>query len=111
MDSLRHWTESMRVDGFRFDLASIFTRDSSGEVDLHDPPLIAEISAFSERADRRVVAEAWDVASYQLGRAFPGVTWLQWNGKFRTTSAAPCGATRARAGPDAPLRQRRPLSG
>ena len=83
MDSLRHWTESMRVDGFRFDLASIFTRDSSGEVDLHDPPLIAEISAFSERADRRVVAEAWDVASYQLGRAFPGVTWLQWNGKFR----------------------------
>ncbi len=83
MDSLRHWTELMRVDGFRFDLASIFTRDSSGEVDLHDPPLIAEISAFSERADRRVVAEAWDVASYQLGRAFPGVTWLQWNGKFR----------------------------
>jgi glycogen operon protein len=83
MDSLRHWTETMQVDGFRFDLASIFTRDSSGEVDLHDPPLIANISAYSEHTDRRAVAEAWDVASYQLGRAFPGVTWLQWNGKFR----------------------------
>jgi glycogen operon protein len=83
MESLRHWTETMQVDGFRFDLASIFTRDQSGTVDLDDPPLIAEISSFADRTDRRVVAEAWDVDSYQLGQAFPGFTWLQWNGKFR----------------------------
>ena len=72
----------MRVDGFRFDLASIFTRDADGTVDLHDPPLIAEISPS------RAPTGGWwprpgTSASYQLGRAFPGVTWLQWNGKFR----------------------------
>jgi glycogen operon protein len=83
MESLRHWTDTMQVDGFRFDLASIFTRDQEGTVDLDDPPLIAEISSFADHTGRRVVAEAWDVDSYQLGQAFPGFTWLQWNGKFR----------------------------
>jgi glycogen operon protein len=83
MESLRHWTDTMQVDGFRFDLASIFTRDQDGTVDLDDPPLIAEISSFADHSGRRVVAEAWDVDSYQLGQSFPGFTWLQWNGKFR----------------------------
>jgi glycogen operon protein len=83
MDSLRYWSETMQVDGFRFDLASIFTRAADGTINLGDPPLIAEISSYADHSDRRVVAEAWDVSSFQLGQAFPGFTWLQWNGKFR----------------------------
>jgi isoamylase len=83
LDSLRFWAQEMRVDGFRFDLASIFTRRSDGAVDLDDPALIAEISSFGYYAGVRLVAEAWDVGSYQLGRGFPGFTWLQWNGRFR----------------------------
>jgi glycogen operon protein len=73
----------MHVDGFRFDLASIFTRDNDGRINLHDPPIISEITADPAFAGIRLIAEAWDLASYQLGRSFPGVTWLQWNGKFR----------------------------
>jgi glycogen operon protein len=83
LDSLRFWAEDMRVDGFRFDLASIFTRNDDGSINLGDPPMIAEISAFGDNANVRLVAEAWDIDSYQLGRSFPGITWLQWNGKFR----------------------------
>ena len=81
--SLRFWALQMQIDGFRFDLASIFTRRNDGSVDLDDPPLIVEIGFLARVLDLRVVAEAWDVNVYQLGRAFPGLTWLQWNGKFR----------------------------
>jgi isoamylase len=81
--SLRFWTETMRVDGYRFDLASIFTRSSDGRTILHDAPIIAEITSYAYQTDVRLVAEAWDIGSYQLGRTFPGVTWLQWNAKFR----------------------------
>jgi glycogen operon protein len=73
----------MHVDGFRFDLASIFTRDNEGRINLNDPPIISEISSDPDFAGIRLIAEAWDLASYQLGRSFPGITWLQWNGKFR----------------------------
>lgn len=83
LDSLRYWVTEMHVDGFRFDLASIFTRRSDGSVNLDDPPIIFEIVADPILADRRLIAEAWDLSSYQLGRSFPGITWSQWNGKFR----------------------------
>ncbi|MHB1401695.1 MAG: glycogen debranching protein [Thiobacillus sp.] len=83
LDSLRYWVTEMHVDGFRFDLASLFTRRSDGSVNLDDPPIIFEIAADPIFADRRLIAEAWDFSSYQLGRSFPGITWLQWNGKFR----------------------------
>ncbi|MEN9934740.1 MAG: hypothetical protein RLZZ387_1319 [Chloroflexota bacterium] len=83
VESLRHWANEMRVDGFRFDLASIMTRSYNGALNLLDPPLIAEISAFAYSADVALVAEAWDIGSYQLGRSFPGQLWRQWNGKFR----------------------------
>src|SRR6185503_5440272 len=82
-DSLRFWNKEMHVDGFRFDLASIFTRDLKGAVNLDDPPVISEISADSEFSDVRLIAEAWDISSYQLGRSYPGISWYQWNGKFR----------------------------
>ncbi len=83
LDSMRFWVHEMHVDGFRFDLASIFTRDNEGHINLQDPPIISEITADPDFAGIRLIAEAWDLASYQLGRSFPGVTWLQWNGKFR----------------------------
>jgi isoamylase len=83
LSSLRFWIREMRVDGFRFDLASIFSRASDGSLGLRDAPLIPEISFLASSADVRLVAEAWDIASYQLGRGFPGVFWLQWNGAFR----------------------------
>jgi glycogen operon protein len=83
LDSMRFWVKEMHVDGFRFDLASILSRNSDGSVNLEDPAAIAEISADPDFAHIRLIAEAWDVNSYQLGRSFPGMTWAQWNGQFR----------------------------
>ena len=83
LDSLRYWTTEMHVDGFRFDLASIFTRNADGSLNLEDPPIIAEITSDPALMYKRLIAEAWDPAVYELGRNFPGITWLQWNGRFR----------------------------
>ncbi len=83
VDSMRFWVEKMHVDGFRFDLASIFTRNSDGSVNLDDPPVISQITSDPAFENVRLIAEAWDIAQYQLGRSFPGYTWLQWNGRFR----------------------------
>ena len=83
LDSVRFWREEMHVDGFRFDLASIFTRNEDGSINLSDPPVIAELSSAPELEKLRLIAEAWDPATYQLGRNFPGISWLQWNGQFR----------------------------
>jgi isoamylase len=83
LESLLLWTTQMNVDGFRFDLASIFTRRSDGGRDLDHPSLIADISFLGGRYGVRMIAEAWDIESYLLGRAFPGINWRQWNGKYR----------------------------
>jgi glycogen operon protein len=83
LDSMRYWVQEMHIDGFRFDLASIFTRDNEGHINLKDPPIISEISGDPTFANVRLIAEAWDLASYQLGRSFPGITWLQWNAQYR----------------------------
>ncbi len=83
LDSMSFWVEEMHVDGFRFDLASIFTRNDDGSVNLEDPPVIFEITSNSICEKVRLIAEAWDLVTYQLGRNFPGITWHQWNGKFR----------------------------
>jgi glycogen operon protein len=83
LDSLRYWATEMHIDGFRFDLASIFTRNADGSLNLDDPPIIGEITSDPALMHRRLIAEAWDPAVYQLGRNFPGITWLQWNGRFR----------------------------
>ncbi len=83
LDSLRYWVTDLHVDGFRFDLASLFTRDEDGSINLEDPPIIAAIHSDPVLSNCRLIAEAWDIASYQLGRTFPGITWLQWNGRFR----------------------------
>jgi len=83
LTSLHHWAKNMHVDGFRFDLASIFARALDGSMNTLDPPLIAEIGLLGYMRDVRLVAEAWDIGSYLLGRSFPGLMWRQWNGKFR----------------------------
>jgi isoamylase len=83
IDSMSFWVREMHVDGFRFDLASIFTRRDDGSIDLGEPAVIADISGQQDFADIRLIAEPWDLNSYELGRAFPGRMWAQWNGKFR----------------------------
>jgi glycogen operon protein len=88
LDSLRFWVREMGVDGFRFDLASIFARDESGALNLVDPPIISEITTDPTLAHVRLIAEPWQGSpdgGYLMGRQFPGHTWRQWNDHFRDT--------------------------
>jgi glycogen operon protein len=82
LDSLRYWVEEMHVDGFRFDLASILARDSSGHP-LPNPPVLWDIESDPVLAGTKLLAEAWDAAGlYQVG-SFVGDAWKEWNGRFR----------------------------
>ncbi|QEG02147.1 Glycogen debranching enzyme [Stieleria maiorica] len=82
VDSLRYWVEEMHVDGFRFDLASILSRDESGQP-LPNPPVLWDIESDPVLAGTKLLAEAWDAAGlYQVG-SFVGDAWREWNGKFR----------------------------
>jgi glycogen operon protein len=81
MDSLRYWKNEMHIDGFRFDLASVFSRNADGA--LGEAPIFGEIAADPELGRLALIAEPWDLGAYQLGRGFPGTTWLQWNACFR----------------------------
>jgi glycogen operon protein len=84
LDSLRSWVQLGHVNGFRFDLASVFNRHADGSVSLEDSPLVSAIRADPLLGGVRLIAEPWDAAGlYQLGSAFPGKRWFQWNGKFR----------------------------
>jgi isoamylase len=83
MDSLRYWKQEMHIDGFRFDLASVFSRNADGSLNWGDAPIFSQIAADPELGQLRLIAEPWDTSAYQLGRGFPGVNWLQWNGRFR----------------------------
>ena len=82
MDCLRYWVNEMHVDGFRFDLASILARDSSGAV-LLNPPVLWDIESDPALAGTKMIAEAWDAAGlYQVG-SFVGDSWKEWNDQFR----------------------------
>ena len=82
LDSLRYWVTEMHVDGFRFDLASVMSRDESGR-SLHNPPVLWDIESDPLLAGTKLIAEAWDAAGlYQVG-SFVGDTWQEWNGRFR----------------------------
>ena len=82
LDSLRYWVREMHVDGFRFDLASIFSRDENGQP-IENPPILWDIEADPVLAGTKLIAEAWDAAGlYQVG-SFIGDSWTEWNGKFR----------------------------
>jgi isoamylase len=81
-DSLRHWVTQMHVDGFRFDLASILSRDEAGNP-MPNPPVLWDIESDPLLAGTKLIAEAWDAAGlYQVG-SFVGDTWQEWNGRFR----------------------------
>jgi glycogen operon protein len=81
-DSLRYWVTEMHVDGFRFDLASILSRDESGQPHPN-PPVLWDIESDPLLAGTKLIAEAWDAAGlYQVG-TFVGDTWQEWNGRFR----------------------------
>jgi isoamylase len=86
VESMRYWVREMHVDGFRFDLAAIFSRNQDGSLNYNDPPIFGDIAMDPDLAGVRLIAEPWDASSnYELGRAFPGATWCQWNDRFRTT--------------------------
>ena len=81
-DSLRYWVTQMHIDGFRFDLASILSRDQAG-CPLPNPPVLWDIESDPLLAGTKLIAEAWDAAGlYQVG-SFVGDTWQEWNGRFR----------------------------
>ncbi|MFO1269677.1 MAG: alpha-amylase family glycosyl hydrolase [Rubrivivax sp.] len=82
IDSLHHWVQVMHVDGFRFDLAAILSRDEEGRP-LASPPVLADIESDPVLAGTKLIAEAWDAAGlYQVGH-FVGENWKEWNGRFR----------------------------
>lgn len=86
LDCLEYWIDEMQVDGFRFDLASIFTRGLDG-TPLDHPPIVREITELCQRKKVKLIAEAWDAGGlYQVGR-FPNQWgyWSDWNGRYRDT--------------------------
>ncbi|MGB2078795.1 MAG: glycogen debranching protein GlgX [Vibrio sp.] len=82
LDALYYWVKEMHVDGFRFDLASVLSRDSNG-IPLSEPPLLMSIDSDPVLSNTKIIAEAWDAAGlYQVG-SFIGDRWNEWNGKYR----------------------------
>ena len=83
LDCLRYWVASYHVDGFRFDLASILSRDEAGEP-MISPPLLDIIAKDAILGKSILIAEAWDAGGlYQVG-SFPAYgRWSEWNGKYR----------------------------
>ena len=81
-DSLRYWVQAMHVDGFRFDLAAVLSRDEAGQP-MADPPALWDIETDPVLAGTKLIAEAWDAGGlYQVG-TFVGDRWVEWNGRFR----------------------------
>jgi glycogen operon protein len=82
IDCLEYWVREMHVDGFRFDLASVFARDMDGVPKRFAPtPWLIEFSHALART--KIIAEAWDAAGlYQVG-GYPGYRWAEWNGMYR----------------------------
>ncbi len=79
---LRHWVHNYHIDGFRFDLASILSRDRNGDL-LPNPPTVEMIAEDPLLADTKIIAEAWDAAgAYQVG-SFANLRWAEWNGRYR----------------------------
>jgi glycogen operon protein len=82
VNCLEYWVGEMGVDGFRFDLASVFARGQGGEL-ITDPPLPWAIESSRSLARVPLIAEAWDAAGlYHVG-AFPGMAWAEWNARYR----------------------------
>lgn len=83
IDCLRHWAIEYRVDGFRFDLASILGRDQNG-APMANPPILESLAFDPVLGKMKLIAEAWDAGGlYQVG-SFPSWSrWAEWNGRYR----------------------------
>jgi isoamylase len=85
LDSLRYWIEEMHVDGFRFDLASVLTRDEKGNV-LEPSPLLQAIAGDPIINKKKLIAESWDASGlYQVGEFPKWGPWTEWNDRYRDT--------------------------
>jgi isoamylase len=83
LDSLRYWVSEMHVDGFRFDLTSIFTRGIHGQL-LSNPPLLEAIAKDPILSKVKMIAEPWDASGlFQLGLFAKKYHWSEWNGRYR----------------------------
>ena len=84
IECLVYWVKEGHVDGFRFDLGSVFSRGEEG-IPLTRPPVAWIADLLGPLADTKLIAEAWDAGGlYQVGH-FPGDRWSEWNGRFRDT--------------------------
>lgn len=85
LECLRYWTVNYRIDGFRFDLASILGRNEDG-TPMNRPPLLSSLAFDPVLSNVKLIAEAWDAGGmYQVG-SFPAhQRWAEWNGKYRDT--------------------------
>ena len=82
VDSLRYWVSEMHVDGFRFDLAAVLSRDETG-TPISNSPVFWDIDSDAVLAGAKLTAEAWDAAGlYEVG-SFSKDRWKEWNGRFR----------------------------
>lgn len=85
LECLRYWTVSYRVDGFRFDLASILGRNADGSP-MNNPPLLETLANDPILSNVKLIAEAWDAGGlYQVGSFPAGRRWAEWNGRYRDT--------------------------
>ena len=85
LECLRHWTVHYRVDGFRFDLASILGRDEDG-MPMNNPPLLKSLAYDPLLRNVKLIAEAWDAGGlYQVGNFPASKRWAEWNGQYRDT--------------------------
>ena len=85
LECLRYWTVSYRVDGFRFDLASILGRNANGSP-MNNPPLLESLANDPVLSNVKLIAEAWDAGGlYQVGSFPAGRRWAEWNGRYRDT--------------------------
>jgi glycogen operon protein len=82
LDCLRHWVVNMHVDGFRFDLASILSRDEDGRP-LTNPPILWDIETDPVLSGTKIIAEAWDAGGLYQVDTFVGDRWCVWNGRYR----------------------------
>lgn len=83
LECLRYWTINYRVDGFRFDLASILGRNEDGSP-MNNPPLLRTLADDSILSNVKLIAEAWDAGGlYQVGSFPASGRWAEWNGRYR----------------------------
>lgn len=83
LECLRYWTINYRIDGFRFDLASILGRNEDGSP-MNNPPLLRTLADDSILSNVKLIAEAWDAGGlYQVGSFPASGRWAEWNGRYR----------------------------